>query len=243
LGYQANQTAEFGGLIQFDPGTSRSLTGATAVMSDWALASTYGSTDPGWFHPITLNLYDVANIAGTPQPGSLIASFTQTFFIPWRPEASADCGPGGGWKAADSNCYSGLAFEVSFNLNNVTVPDQLIYGIAYNTQSWGSQPIGQDGPYNSLNFGLNTGGPTAGSNPLPDTAYWNTRTAAYYTDGGAGGVGTFRQDTGWTPYSGAVDFATPEPGTAGLMLGGGLMILAGSIRRALPSRKPLVRRA
>ena len=230
LGYQANQTAEFGELIQFAPGSSLTLGSVTAVMSDWALASTYNSTDPGWYEPITLNLYNVNNSSGTPQPGSLITTLTQTFFIPWRPPAGGDC-EGGAWQAADGTCNNGLAFAVTFNLNGITVPDQLIYGIAFNTNTWGYAPYGTSGPYESLNFGLATSGPSIGSNPLPDSAYWNTETASDYADGGAGGVGTFRQDTGWTPYSGAVEFGSvPEPGTVGLMLGG-LMILAGAIRR------------
>jgi len=224
LGYRATQTAEFGDLIQFDPGTSRGLLSVTALMSDWAMASTYGSPDPGWYHPLTLNLYNVDNSSGTPQPGSLIASVTQTFFIPWRPEPSPGCGTA--WRAADGNCYNGMAFGVTFNLNNLLVPDQLIYGIAFNTNTWGYKPIGAPGPYESLNFGLSTTPPTAGSNPLPDTAYWNTQTAANYTDFGAGGVGTFRQDTNWTPYSGAVTFATPEPGSI-ILMGCGLMLLVG----------------
>ncbi len=51
LGYQANQTAEFGDLIMF-AGTDRSLTQVTLVMSDWALASTYGSMASTWNHPL-----------------------------------------------------------------------------------------------------------------------------------------------------------------------------------------------
>ena len=224
LGYQATQTAEFGGLVQLDPGTSRGLSTVTAVMSDWALASTYGSSDPGWYHPITLNLYNVANASGTPQPGSEIASVTQTFFIPWRPEASPGCGTA--WRASDNSCYNGLAFEITFNLGNLVVPDELIYGIAFNTNTWGYQPIGKPGPYESLNFGLSTAAPGVGSNPLPGTAYWNTQTAGNYADHGAGGVGTFRQDTGWAPYSGAVEFDTPEPGSVTLMLFGLTLLLA-----------------
>jgi hypothetical protein len=236
LGYQANQTAEFGDLINFADGTSRNLWSVTAVMSDWALAPT-GSTDPGWSHPITLNLYNVANVAGTLQPGTVIASVTQTFFIPWRPVASGGC-PDGGFLGSDNACHGGLAFEVTFNLGNIGVPDQLIYGIAFNTNTWGYNPIGQPGPYESLNFGLNTVAPTVGSNPLPDTAYWNTMTAANYTDHGAGGIGTFRQDTAWSPYIGAVEFdSVPEPGTVGLMLGGGMLILAGAIRRKRPGKR------
>jgi hypothetical protein len=237
LGYQATQTAEFGDLIQFDPGTSRGLWSVTALMSDWALASTHGSTDPGWYHPITLNLYNVDNSSGTKQPGSLIASVTQTFFIPWRPEASPGCGTA--WRAADGNCYNGMAFEVTFNLNNLLVPDQLIYGIAFNTNTWGAQPIGTPGPFESLNFGLSMTAPTIGSNPLPDTAYWNTQTASNYGDNGAGGVGTFRQDTNWTPYSGAVAFATPEPGSMTLMVCGLTLWLA--VSRRMSRRLALAR--
>jgi hypothetical protein len=29
--------------------------------------------------------------------------------------------------------------------------------------------------------------------------FWNKSFAAFYTDGGAAGVGIFRQDTNWTP--------------------------------------------
>jgi hypothetical protein len=232
LGYQANQTAEFGDLIQFAPGTSRSPQHVTAFMSDWALASSYTTGGAGWSHPITLNLYNVDSRSGTPQPGLVITSVTQTFFIPWRPEADVTCPGGTAFRAGDGQCYNGLGFEVTFDLTNLnlTVPDQIIYGIAYNTNTWGYNPIGEPGPYESLNFGLNTVAPTVGSNPLPDTAYWNTMTAANYTDHGV--VGTFRQDTGWSAYSGAVEFdSVPEPGTVGLMLGGGLLILTGAIRR------------
>ena len=127
---------------------------------------------------------------------------------------------------ADGACYSGLAFEITFNLNGLNVPDQLIYGIAFNTETRGYAPIGTPGPYNSLNFGLSTVAPTIGTNPLPDTAY--------VSSGGA-----FQQATGWTPYSGAMDFESPEPGTAGLILGGGLLLLAGAFRAcAGRSRSP-----
>ena len=38
----------------------------------------------------------------------------------------------------------------------------------------------------------------------PGAVFWNTITASWYTDGGASGVGIFRQDTGWTGYVPAV---------------------------------------
>ncbi len=206
LGYQANQTAEFGDLIVFG-GTGRALGAVTLVMSDWALASTYGASTPTWNHPVTLNLYHVDSSGPVPAPGSLIATQTQTFAIPWRPEADPTCAGGTAWRASDGNCYNGYAFTITFDFTGTTVPDQIIYGVAYDTETWGYAPIGTPGPYDSLNFGLAQVAPTTGSNPLPDTAYWNTETAANYADGGAAGVGVFRQDTNWTPYSGAITFA------------------------------------
>jgi hypothetical protein len=210
LGYQATQTAEFGGLIQF-AGSGRGLTQVTLVMSDWALASTYGSLSPTWNHPITLNLYNVDNSGATPAPGSLIATQTHTFAIPWRPEADPTCSNGTAWRAPDGNCYNGYAFTIAFDFTGTTVPNQIIYGVAYNTNTWGYAPIGAPGPYESLNFGLAQVQPTTGTNPFPDTAYWNTMTPTNYADGGAAGVGVFRRDTNWTPYSGAITFASGAP--------------------------------
>ena len=78
LGYQANQTAEFGDLIAF-AGANRTLTTVTVVMSDWARKSDFNSPGTGFNHPLTLNLYNVDNSGPNPAPGTLIASKTQTF--------------------------------------------------------------------------------------------------------------------------------------------------------------------
>jgi hypothetical protein len=229
LGYQATQTSEFGDLIQL-AGTGRVLTHVTLAMSDWALASDWpsfpGSTGPAWSHPLTLNLYTVDNSGANPAPGTLIATRTQTFAIPWRPPADPTCPGGTGWRASDGNCYSGLAFTVTFDFTGTVVPSQIIYGVAFNTQTWGYSPIGTPGPYVSLNFGLSTQPPTVGSNPFPDTAYWNTQTAANYADGGAGGLGVFRRDTGWTPFSGAISFEAQDAVEVPTLSPLGLLLLA-----------------
>jgi hypothetical protein len=217
LGYQATQTAEFGNAVNL-AGTERALTTATVVMSDWAKESDYQTvgTSAGYNHPLTLTFYDVG-AGGT--VGSVIASITQSAFIPWRPEVTT---------------FNGIAFTVDFDFTGlgVVLPDQVIYGLAYNTQTWGANPIGAPGPYNSLNFGYATVAPTVGTNVDPDAAYWNTSTAANYTDLGVGGVGTFRQDTLWSPYSGAIAInaeQVPEPGTW-MLLSGGIALLAASKR-------------
>lgn len=213
LGYQANQTAEFGDLVQL-AGTNRVLHSATVTMSDWAKLSEYpGGVAAGWTHPITFNVYNVVHSPGvTPTVGTRIGSVTQTFTIPWRPEASDGCGTA--WRsAADGQCYNGLAFNVTFDLSTIgTVPSEIIYGIAYNTNTWGAAPIGQPGPYESLNVGLNnSASPTVGTDVDPRAVFWNTATAANYADGGAAGL-TFRQDTGWTGYIPAVSLTAAANG-------------------------------
>jgi hypothetical protein len=41
--------------------------------------------------------------------------------------------------------------------------------------------------------------------------FWNTSYAGFYADGGAGGVGTFRQDTNWAGDVPAVQFTATAP--------------------------------
>jgi len=209
--FQAQQTSEFGDYVHL-AGTSRLLRTVTVTFSDWALYSDY-TTDArysgnsvSWTHPITLNIYNV--VPGTPlnKLGSKIATVTQTSTIPWRPVGDPNCpdtgyGAGFAWRASDGNCYNGLAFNLTFDLSslNVTLPNDLIVGVAYNTETYGAAPIGSNGPYNSLNVGA-VGTATVGTDDNTDRVFWNTSTAGYYSDGGAAGVGIFREDTNWTPY-------------------------------------------
>lgn len=199
VGFQATQTSEFGDYIHL-AGADRDLQSVTVTMVTWALNSTFPAMGlTGWVHPITLNVYNVT--LGTPNLlGSLIVSKTQDFVIPWRPESDPDC-DGEKWQAEDGSCNSGFAFNITFDLAelDVTLPDDVIVSIAYNTQTYGSTPIGVGGPYNSLNVGVE-GLTDVGTDDNPDNVFWNTSTAAWYTDGGAAGVGIFREDTNWIPY-------------------------------------------
>ena len=199
LGFQATQTSEFGDYVHL-AGTNRALRTVTVTMSDWALNSDYPSmSSDGWSHPITLNIYSA--VTGTTNTvGSLLATVTQTFTIPWRPVADPTCLTPTAWRAGDGICYNGFAFNITFDMSslNVTLPDDIIVGVAYNTQSYGASPIGAPGPYNSLNVGV-LGSATTGLDDNVDRVFWNTLTAGNYTDGGAGGVGTFREDAHWGP--------------------------------------------
>ena len=198
LGYEATSTSEFGDHVNL-AGTDRLLSGVTVTMSDWALYSDY-STDARyagnsatWSHPITVNIYS-SSLA-------LLATRTQLVTIPWRPAADPTCAGGTAWKA-DGQCYNGIAFNATFDLSssNVTLPNDVIVSVAYNTADYGATPIHAAGPYNSLNVGVPTSQPvTVGSDVSVDRVFLNSTWAGYYADGGAAGVGTFREDTGWTP--------------------------------------------
>jgi hypothetical protein len=188
-------------------------------MTDWAHQSEYpGFGDAsGWSWPITLTFYNVDSSSGTPQPGSVIYTTTQTFNMVWAPEGQ-----------------TAQNFLINFNLPGVETPAEFIFSIAFNTETFGAAPTGVPGPYIALNVGANdTAAPQVGTRPVPDSAYLNADNCAGYSNGCAGGLlpGVFRQDTHWTPYSLAAEFATPEPGSFGLLLCGGIGIVGFARKR------------
>ena len=135
-------------------------------------------------------------------PDTLLATTTENVTIPWRPAADPTCPGGTAWRAGDGQCYNGIAFNASFDMSslNVTLPGDVIVGIAYNTADYGATPIHEAGPYNSLNVGVPEGQTASvGTDDNADNVFWNTSHAAFYTDGGTAGVGIFREDTHWTP--------------------------------------------
>ena len=209
LGFQATQTAEFGDYVNLG-GTARTLKAVTVTLSDWALYSDYASdarysgNSATWTHPITINVYRAVPGATPADPntaGPLLGTVTKNVTIPWRPAGPACPTDVTAWMASDGQCYHGLAFNAKIDMRglHVRLPDDVIVGVAYNTNTWGSNPIGSPGPYESLNVGLE-GAATVGTDVSTDNVFWNTMTAASYTDLGAAGVGIFREDTNWTPY-------------------------------------------
>jgi hypothetical protein len=132
----------------------------------------------------------------------LLATVTKNVTIPWRPVADPTC-PDLKWKDSTGSCNNGYAFNANFDLSslNVTLPNDIIVSLAYNTQSYGTAPIGVDGPYNSLNVAVPENQPvTVGTDDNVAEVFWNTITPQWYADGGVGGVGIFRKDTNWAPY-------------------------------------------
>jgi hypothetical protein len=146
---------EYGDHIRFADG-SRDLGEVTVGMSSRTPYSEWSDSYPanGYEHPFTLNLYKVDKSGENPAVGDLIASKTKTATVPWRPNGnqSPKCQEaGGGW---GSLCWGGRQFTVTFDMSGVEgtegLPDEIIYGIAFNTETSGNSPIGEPGPYNEL---------------------------------------------------------------------------------------------
>ncbi len=207
-GFQCCQTAELGDEVRLEADTPRRAGFATVLMSSWSLRADYPSEDAaGYQHPITLSIYANATDAAARTP--VLARVTKTFTIPWRPEADPTCPGGTAWRAADHLCYNGFAFTIKFDLLslNFDLPDQFIYGIAYNTTTWGYEPTGVLGPYDSLNVGLHEA-------PPPVAVGTDVDLDVVYRSVGTGTAG-FLPETGWTPYTPAVQFTTiAHPTTA-----------------------------
>jgi hypothetical protein len=246
LGFQATSTDEFGDLV----GLTRPGVGSTVTvgMNSWACENwdtragteaCISSEGSSYSHDLTLNLYQVDYSGSVPAVGTQITTITQSFDIPFRPswddemctgsgETPTENEPfGGKWYAPDlSACVNGFAFTAEFDLSglDVVLPAEVIYGIAFNTQSHGASPLGAQGPYNSLNFGVanlsagSLGQPTAGMDIEPDALFWDTSHGPFYADGGAAGVDIFRRDTGWSTATPIISF---EVTNEGFVTGGG----------------------
>jgi hypothetical protein len=177
-GFDCCQTNELGdGITLQRAGT---LSTASIALNIWACqagndsqgvplspqcSTTAGAT---FSQPITMNIYNTGS--GT-APGSLIASDTQTFSIPYRPSADNTKCPGGQtvfgtytfyntyYSTADGACSTGLTDVVTFNSfsGNVTLPKQIIVTVTFNTTYQGYSPIGVSGSCVDQNSGSNNG--------------------------------------------------------------------------------------
>jgi hypothetical protein len=234
-GAEAYSFNEFGNEVTF-AGTNRQLTNVTLTLSSWGCVAGHWysgdcSTPSGatFSEPITLTIYNPPQ-AGSDVPGSMITRVTQTFAVPYRPSASprcADANAGKWWDASLKTCFNGAAVNVTFNLANVTAPNTVVYGIAYNTSHHGYAPITDSSScpaggcgYDSLNIALSNE-PTdvsAGTDTNPGTVWQNAPDASWYCDGNTADVGVFRLDSPgsacWTPYVPAVQFKAGGGGHA-----------------------------
>jgi hypothetical protein len=226
--FQATQTSQFGGQVEF-AGATATTTSVVVGMSSWGCesgswfahnCSTAAGAKFEW--PVTLRIYTVGTLNAV---GTKIAELTKTFKMPYRPSASPRCtGANAGKWFRTGTCFNGKLFKISFSLRGVSLPSKAIISVSYNTSNYGSEPQApkpcdsepQGCPYDSLNVALTEPklngkeeaegpvAPSVGADPAPEDAYQNSTTAGNYCDAGLGGTGTFRLDSGappcWTGY-------------------------------------------
>ena len=215
LGFQAQQTSEFGQreLVSVPGG---SLDSIEVGFSTWACESggwTAGCvTTPGstYQHPITVTVYSV--VAGA--PGPVLATTTEIVDVPFRPSSNpTDCGTGATtwYSPATESCFNGMLFTWEFNLSSAAavLPAEVIVSVAFNTNTWGANPMGFSGPWDSLNVAMR-GEATMGSLADPDQMYRSF-----------GATPVFTAETGWastgplmltiSTFQPDTQFAAPPP--------------------------------
>jgi hypothetical protein len=228
LGFESVAFKELGNAVNFKSQSVQTLSKVVVTMSSWACVS--GSwnksgtcvtpEDASFSQPITLNIYGPS--ADGVHPGAQLASITKNFDIKYRPSASTQC-TNGKWYDEDSKtCFNGLSQNISFEVKNVKVKGSAIFGITYNTTSYGYSPIGssapcfsttQGCPYDSLNVALSQDPTDVSVGSSVDTGkLWFASTyAPWYTDGGAAGVGTFRLDSPNVPAAWGINDSASAP--------------------------------
>ena len=138
---------------------NRRLDQVAVVLSSWACTSgnwyTPGTcvTTPGadYAMPITINVYSVVTgtslegMSPVPAVGSLLATVTQSFNVPYRPSAdSVHCDGRAWYDSTTTTCFFGLAVPITFDLASLDVklPSRVIVGFQFDTSDYGPHPLG-----------------------------------------------------------------------------------------------------
>ena len=230
LGFEATSTREFGDEVTL-AGTARSLVSLTVMFASYACETGYWNfpTRPACFttdgltftHPVTANIYSVKDCSGTPCPDQLLATVTSDLTIPLRPSAdNVKCTgtDAGKWfNPVSGKCQNSVSVLRTFDFTsqNATLPDTVIWTVAYNTTHYGASPIGElvpcfsssgGCPYDSFNVSAWTfpGAPYVGVDVDPDGAFINSNDVNQYCSN-ASLVGTLGLSTGggscWTGFT------------------------------------------
>jgi hypothetical protein len=219
IGFEATSTSEFGDQVGLAGGAGQSLVSLKVDFQSFACqsghwydaggcASAAGAT---FTHDITANVYDPSDLVNP------IVSVTQPQTIPYRPSSNASCPANAGGAPAGAAwfnplapgggaCQNSIGKVLTFTFPATTLPDQVVWTVAFNTTHYGSSPIGEGATcfgtsggcaYDSLNVGAKTysGAPYAGTDTDPNGAFLSSTWAGAYCDNGAAGTGSLRLDT------------------------------------------------
>jgi hypothetical protein len=244
-GPEAYAFSEIGDGLALARAVGGKLNTVTVVMSSWGCQSGnwYTATcvtAPGATYnmPITLNIYSV--VSGTslegaspsPAAGTLLATITQTFALPYRPSTNAANCPGGAWYDSKAEtCFSGITAPITFNLSSlkVTLPSQIIVGVVYNTSDYGPKPYGDSTAchattegcfYDSLNVSTdsNEGNYQAIGAVLDVDGIFVDHTQSSESCNGSANTGVFGLDASpgcWTGYHPEIQVTATNPTSQG----------------------------
>jgi hypothetical protein len=198
LSFEGAPADEFGDEVALG-GKARTLESMSVLLSSWGCESGGWSTNdcqttPGatFAVPITFTIYTDDN--GT--AGAVLARTTPTVTVPYRPSASSQCAgaDAGKWyNSKDRTCYNGLPYLASVDLSSlgVSLPDQVIWSVQYNTTTSGYTPVGaatcttEPGGcgYDSLNVGAYSypKAPFAGTDVNDDDVFYDGVMQAEWT--------------------------------------------------------------
>jgi hypothetical protein len=193
VAFEANGWNEFGDSVTLS-GAARTLNSLNVDFQSFAcqsgqwnaaVSNCASAAGAAFTHPITANIYAVADCSGNPCPGSLLATsgpVNQT--IPYRPSADSTCPANAGGAPAGAawfnplapgggTCQNSIGKVLTFNFPAITLPNQVIWTVAFNTSTSGYAPMAPQPcqsdpagcPYDSLNVGDKSysGAPYAGA--------------------------------------------------------------------------------
>ena len=236
-GPEAYAFKEIGDGLVFTPGSGGVFHKVRVILSSWGCTSGHWyssdcTTKPGatFSHPITLNIYSVIDIGGIPTRGTVLATVTKTFDIPYRPSSDpakcpADYAGFSRWYSdKEKTCYHGLANQVEFDIGNLNlaVPDKVIIGVAFNSSHYGYVPIGESAPcytssggcpYDSLNVSTDGPGGLVGSVIDPNGIFINYTSPSSYCPGHVYQGDNIQLDTGescWAGYHPQIEMVAKE---------------------------------
>ncbi len=214
VGVEAYGFNELGDQVTLATGTGRQLDSlivlftsyGCSVSGHWYSGDCVTTAGATFDVPITARIYNPANCSGTPLicSGAPLATVTTTQTIPFRPSADpTNCGgPDPNGYAAGSRWFNplgnggagacqysiGKLLTFDFSAQDKTVPDDVIWTVAYNTSHSGYNPIAvplgagaacessaAGCGYDSLNVGVKsyTGAPYAGTDDAENTVFLN----------------------------------------------------------------------
>ncbi len=179
LSFSSQKVDALGNYVRLG-GNARKAESCGVIMVNWATAAQYpalAAVNPaGYLHPITVTLYAV----GPDMQFKLLTDVTRTVLVPWRPELLPNGQP---------YPFHGTAFRINLDFpQGITLPEQVMVMVSYNTGASGFDPIGIPGPYDQLNVALGGTIPSVGSDLNADVVLRVTKAGWFYPNSGWAGL-------------------------------------------------------